>query len=94
MAAASATGWTSYERAITHSADAAAKTSDMLTSSATATATVVYPPSSSKKSERPRRKPPCLDAVPGTASLAPRCNPITVVTPNPLGPRAALDLGR
>ena len=41
MAAASATGWTSYERAITHSADAAAKTSDILTSRATATATVV-----------------------------------------------------
>ena len=41
VAAASATGWTSYERAITHSADAAAKTSEMLTSNATATATVV-----------------------------------------------------
>ena len=41
IAAASATGCTSYERDITHSADAAANTSEMLTSRATATATVV-----------------------------------------------------
>ena len=41
MAEASATAWTSFERDMTHSAEAAEKTRLRLTRSATATATVV-----------------------------------------------------
>ena len=82
IAAASATCWTSDERAMTHSAEAAAKTSEKLTRSARATATDVYPPSSSMNVDTPRR---------GTNALSPDSDPVPIVSPHPARAYVLLD---